>query len=125
MSTERRAMLIVDHGTRVPEANERLGLLAEEVGKRRSDWLVGHAHMEMAQPDFPTAIDALVESGARAIHVYLHFLSNGSHVRETIPELVDAARAKHAGVEITVGDPLGLDPRIVDLVVARMDEGSG
>lgn len=125
MSTERRAMLIVNHGTRVPEANAHLGALAEQVAQRRRDWLVAHAHMEMAQPDVPTAIDVLVEQGARSIHVYLHFLSNGSHVRETIPELVDAARAKHPAIEITIGDPLGHDPRIVDLVVARMDEGAG
>lgn len=121
MSGTRRALLIVDHGTRNAETNARLGELARAVAMRRSEWLVAHAHMELGQPDVVSAIDGLVEAGAGAIHVHLHFLSSGMHVRETIPELIEKARARHGAVEITVGDPLGHDERIVDLVVDRMD----
>lgn len=124
MSESRRALLIVDHGTRLSEANARLGDFARAVAERRRDWLVAHAHMELGEPDVGTAIDRLVEAGAREIHVHLHFLSSGTHVRETIPELIAAARARHETIEITLGDPLGHDERLVDLVVDVIDSVS-
>ena len=121
MSPERKALLIVDHGSRVPETNARLASLANEVARRRPEWIVAHAHMELSQPDVPSAIDALVEAGAAAVHVHLHFLSAGMHVQETIPELIEAARSRHDRIEITVGEPLGHDPRMADLVVDGFD----
>ena len=125
MTPERKALLIIDHGTRRAEANARLGEFARAVAQRRSQWLVAHAHMELGQPDVASAIDRLVEAGAGSIHVHPHFLSAGTHVRETIPGLIDAAREKHASVEITIGDPLGHDERLVDLVVDVLDGRSG
>ena len=116
-----RGLLIVDHGTRSDAANAPLARLAESVANERPEWLVGHAHMELAAPGFEQAIDALVRSGASEILVHLHFLGAGFHVRESIPKLIDAARDRHPGIEIATSDPLGEDPRLVDIVVERLD----
>jgi sirohydrochlorin ferrochelatase len=120
--TKRRGLLIVDHGTRHASANARLARLAERVASARRDWLVRHAHMELAQPDFAASVDALVADGASEILVHLHFLGAGMHVRETIPELVEDARSRHPTIAIRTTDPLGDDPRLVDIVLERMDE---
>lgn len=117
-----RALLIVDHGTRSADANAALAEFASRVAEARPDWWIAHAHMELGKPDVPSAIDALVLEGATRIHVHLHFLGRGMHVRETIPELVAAAREKHPGIEIRVGDALGEDPRLVELVAERLDD---
>ena len=122
--TKRRGLLIVDHGTRHASANARLARLAERVASARPDWLVRHAHMELAEPDFETSLDALIADGAREILVHLHFLGAGMHVRETIPGLVEAARSRHTTIEIHATDPLGDDPRLVEIVLDRMDERS-
>jgi len=119
-----RAILIVDHGTRNEAAREMLARLAASIAEARPDWLVEHAHMELVQPDFDAGIDRLVDRGATHIHVHLHFLGAGYHVRETIPELVAKAGARHATVTIETGEPLGHDPRIADLVIDRMDQAS-
>lgn len=115
------ALLIVDHGTRNAEANRRLAELARAVARERPDWLVQHAHMELGDPSFDTGVEWLVERGALEILVHLHFLGVGMHVRETIPSLVEEARARHPHVEIRLTEPLGRDPRLVDIVVDRMD----
>ncbi|MGY8737040.1 MAG: sirohydrochlorin chelatase [bacterium] len=120
-SAQRRALLIVDHGTRSAEANLRLAAFPQQVASARPEWRVTHAHMELAQPDMPTAIDALVAEGAVEIHIHLHFLSAGYHVRETIPELVEAARARHTQIDIRVFAPIGEDPRLVDIVIDQID----
>ena len=116
-----RAILIVDHGTRDEQAQAKLAGLALTIADARPDWLVEHAHMELAQPDFDSGVDALVARGATEIYVHLHFLSAGYHVRESIPELVAKASERHEAIAIEAGEPLGHEPRIADLVVERMD----
>lgn len=115
-------LVIVDHGTRSQAANRPLARLAESLAQARPDWFVAHAHMELAEPDFPGAIDSLVERGAEQILVHLHFLGEGYHVRETLPELIAEARSRHPKVSIRVTDPIGGDPRIAEIVLERMDE---
>ena len=116
-----RGLLIVDHGTRNAEANARLASFAHSVGERRRDWLVAHAHMEFGSPDFAEALASLVAQGASEILVHLHFLGSGFHVRESIPALVAEGRERHPEVSISLGEPLGEDERLVDIVVERMD----
>jgi sirohydrochlorin ferrochelatase len=77
--------------------------------------------MELAQPDVPTAIERLVREGATEIHLHLQFLSRGYHVRETIPTLLETARTRHAHVRFHLSDPIGEDPRLIDIVVERID----
>lgn len=125
MSQLRRALLIVDHGSRSASANATRADFARRVADARPDWRVAHAHMELAQPDVPSAIDALVADGVFEIRVHLHFLGRGYHVRESIPELIDAARGRHPGLRITVSDPIGEDPRLVDIVVESLDALEG
>lgn len=117
-------LLIVDHGTRSAAANAPLAELANRVGSARPDWIVEHAHMELAEPDFDTAIDLLVSRGASRILVHLHFLGVGFHVRETIPQLVAIARERHSAVSIETTAPLGDDDRLVQIVLDRMDAQS-
>ena len=121
MSTQRRALLIVDHGSRNADANAAMADFAERVAAARPDWRVAHAHMEIARPDVTETIDVLVAEGVTEIRVHLHFLGRGYHVRETIPELIDAARARHPALRITVSDPIGEHARLVDLVVESLE----
>jgi sirohydrochlorin ferrochelatase len=117
-----RGLLIVDHGTRSPDANARLAAFAERVARERPDWLVRHAHMELADPSFDHSIDVLVEAGVTEVFVHLHFLGAGFHVRESIPALVEGARSRHPSLTIELSAPLGDDPRLVEIVVGRLDE---
>jgi len=120
-SFQQRAILIVDHGTRNEAARETLVQLAAQVARARPDWLVEHAHMELAEPDFDAGVDTLVARGATHIYIHLHFLGAGYHVRESIPGLVARASERHETIAIETSEPLGHDPRIADLVVDRMD----
>ena len=117
MTAQRKALLIVDHGSRNAEANAATAAFAARVASERTDRRVTHAHMELSQPDVATTIDLLVADGVDEIHVHLHFLGRGYHVRETIPELMDAARDRHPTLQITISDPIGEHPGLVDLVL--------
>lgn len=116
----RYGLLIVDHGSRSAEANARLAAFARRVAEARPVWLVEHAHMELARPDFDDGIEALVGRGAEAILVHLHFLGSGFHVRESLPRLAARARERHPGVGIELSCPLGEDPRLLEIVLDQM-----
>jgi len=120
-SSRMRGLLIVDHGSRNAEANERLAAFARRIAEVRPDWLVEHAHMELAVPDFEAGVELLVSRGAHAILVHLHFLGTGFHVRETLPQLADRMRERHPGIEIELSTPLGDDHRLVEIVLDQMD----
>jgi sirohydrochlorin ferrochelatase len=114
-----RAILLVDHGSRREEANAQLEALAERVRARQSDF-VAVAHLELAEPTIAQGIDACVAAGARTIVVFPWFLAPGNHTRRDIPHLVHEAAARHPDLQVHIQDPLGLDDRLVDLLLSRL-----
>ena len=117
-----RAILLVDHGSRRLEANRVVETLAEALQERAPERVVRAAHMELAQPDVGTGIDACVAAGADAIDVHPYFLGPGNHTSRDIPQLVEAAAQRHPGVRVRISSPLGFHPRLVDIVLERIGE---
>lgn len=115
------AIVLVDHGSRNPDTRAHLPAVAERVAAARPDWLVRHAHMEFGTPKIADAIETCVAEGATEIHVHPFFLNTGMHVRESIPEIVEAERARYPDVVIDVTEHLGLHDGIVDAVLTRID----
>ena len=111
-------IIIVDHGSKVAAANERLERLCEAYVKTRAPkhWVVRPAHMELASPSIGEAFDALVEAGCATIVCHPFFLSQGRHVREDVPALLDEAGARHPTVTYSLTPPLGEAPALLDLV---------
>ncbi len=94
-------VLLVAHGSRLASANEAHEQLCTAVSER-ADLEVRPAFLELAEPSIPDAIDAAVSDGARTVRVLPHFLHLGRHLREDIPQLVEAAAGRHAGTATVV-----------------------
>ena len=111
-------IIIVDHGSKVAAANERLERLCEGYAATRAPkhWVVRPAHMELASPSISEAFDALVEAGCTTVVCHPFFLSQGRHVREDVPALLDEAGARHPTVTYSLPPPLGEAPALLDLV---------
>lgn len=118
----KRALLLVDHGSRRREANEHLASVARAVCERAPEWIVEIAHMEIAEPNVAEGIARCVAAGAGEIVVHPYFLGPGRHSREDIPRLVEEASRDHPGVAIRTSEPLGLHRGIVDAVLDRVAE---
>ena len=110
-------IIIVDHGSKVAAANERLERLCEGYAATRAPkhWVVRPAHMELASPSISEAFDALVEAGCATIVCHPFFLSQGRHVREDVPALLDEAASRHS-IPYSLTSPLGEAPALLDLV---------
>jgi sirohydrochlorin ferrochelatase len=122
--TRSRAILLVDHGSRRPEANALLDAVAVELGRRMPDYIVRVAHMEIVEPTVAQGVDACVEAGAREVVVHPYFLGPGNHTRKSIPDLVEAAAQRHPELRVRISEPLGLHPKLVDVIVERIEMAS-
>lgn len=125
MSAVSRAIVLVDHGSRRPEANAQLEALAERVRAREPGTLVLTAHLEVAPPDVAEALARCAAVGADDVVLLPWFLAPGRHTAEDIPRAVAAATARHPSLRVRIGEPIGLDPRLVDLAMARIAGARG
>ena len=116
----KRAVLIVDHGSRLPEANELLEAVAARVRERLPERLVRTAHLDLAKPSIPDAIDACAEDGAGEVVLLPWFLSPGAHTARDLPRIAREAARRHPGVRIACAAPLGFDEKLVDVLLDRL-----
>ena len=119
-----RAVLLVDHGSRLAEANQALDEVARQLRDRLPDRIVRVAHLEIAQPDIGAGIDACVAAGADEIVVHPYFLSPGRHTSQDIPREVARAAARHPGVRVRISTALGPHPKLIDVIVERVGDRS-
>jgi sirohydrochlorin ferrochelatase len=124
MQSSRTALVLIDHGSRVADANHMLEQLADRL-RRRGTWpIVEPAHMELAQPDLAAAFASCVAQGATRVIVVPYFLAPGNHASKDIPALAADAATAHPGVAWSVAAPLGMDDRLLDVVETRAGEAA-
>ena len=119
-----RAILLVDHGSRVASANAGLDEVAEQLRGRLPDRIVRVAHLEIAPPGIGEGIDACVAAGATEIVVHPYFLSPGRHTSHDIPIQVEEAAARHPGVRVRLTAALGPHPKLIDVIIERVGDSS-
>ena len=117
-------IIIVDHGSRMPESNGLLECVAAAFAKKfAARWdIVEPAHMELAAPSIGDAFDRCIARGATKIIVVPYFLGPGKHWTHDIPRLAQEAAARHPGSTATVAGCLGLDDALLELLARRIGE---
>ncbi len=118
----KRAILLIDHGSRRAEANAQLDVVAEQVRKRAAESIVEVAHLEIAKPDIAEGIDACVKKGATQIVAHPYFLGPGRHTTEDIPAQVARAGEKHPNVRIRISEALGGHAALIDAILDRVSD---
>lgn len=113
-------VVVVDHGSRRAESNQRHEDFVVEWKPRSGYTIVEPAHMELAEPSIGTAFDLCVAAGATVVVVVPYFLWPGNHWDRDIPELATEAAGRHPRVPFLVTAPLGPHPLLMDIVDDRI-----
>lgn len=118
---KKKALIIVDHGSKLNEANEMLIDIADLIkNKNNSEFeIIAYCHMELAKPTISQAFDDCVSRGADHIVVHPYFLAPGRHSTQDIPRMVMDAAANHPEVSYKVTEPLGIHDNIIEVILER------
>jgi hypothetical protein len=120
-TAKRTGILLIDHGSRRPDANQRLLDLAQRYQEflGQANTIVMAAHMEIATPSIKDGIASLLDAGVDEIICHPYFLSPGRHVQEDIPQLIqEAQQSLNVLIPITTTDALGSN---TDLMIQAID----
>ena len=113
------AILLIDHGSRIAEANDMLDDVAALIASTSPDTIVQPAHMELAEPTIAQGFATCVQRGAREVVAVPYMLSSGRHSTQDIPRFVGEAAAPFPHITWRVADALGVDDRLAHLVLDR------
>ena len=122
-SDMKTAILLMAHGSRIPEANDAMQDLAAMVKEMTGFDIVEVSYREQHLPNIQQGIDACVAQGARRVLLVPYFLFVGAHVQEDLPEEMERARERHPAVEFAMGNHLGVHRKLAEVVVERIAEG--
>jgi sirohydrochlorin ferrochelatase len=116
------AILIMAHGSRIPEANRAVNEIAAMVKNMTGYDIVEVAFREQHAPNIQKGIDACVARGAQRILLMPYFLYMGAHVLEDLPAELEEARQRYPQVEMAMGKHLGVHPKLAEIVIDRIAE---
>lgn len=119
-----RAVIVLGHGSRSPEATEQFLRVTAALAPRVPGAAVYPAFMELAEPLLADSIEQAISAGARRVVVLPCFLFMGNHIKLDIPRHVQRVAEKHPDVEFEIREPLGPDLRVADILLERLGFGS-
>ena len=118
---EKKALILVDHGSNVEEANILLKEITQKIKDMKTTGfdIVTYSHMELAEPTIQQAFDLCIGEGAKEIIVHPYFLVPGKHSKTDIPNMVEKAARNHPDIKYHVTEPLGIHEKIVEVILER------
>lgn len=125
MNSEKKALLIVAHGSRRQRSNDAVREMSEQVAELAGARFtkVDCAFLELAEPSIEQGIDRCVAAGAEEVVVMPYFLSPGRHVAEDVPGIVQNKQQQYPALNIHLGTYLGAAPAMAGLILETVDRG--
>lgn len=116
------AILLMAHGSRIPEANDAVREIAAMVKEMTGYEIVEISFREQHLPNIQEGVEACVAKGAERILLMPYFLFVGAHVQEDLPEEMAEARRRYPNVEFAMGGHLGVHRKLAEVAVDRIAE---
>ena len=113
-------IILFAHGSREPEWAQPLESIADQLS---GQFIVELAYLERMKPTLDEAVNSTVAKGARRVRIVPVFIGVGGHLKEDLPRLVEAARARHPGLEIVLEQTIGERKEITDAIAAVISKG--
>jgi sirohydrochlorin ferrochelatase len=117
MPSSRRAILLIAHGSRRPQANAELEQIAQALRQCGPFDFVQPAYLELAEPTIEQGAAACIAYGANVVVMLPYFLSPGRHVVDDLSAMCQRLRQLYPQVHFTLAPPLGQHPAIIDILL--------
>ena len=117
-----RAIIILGHGSRVPNAAKDMEKVAKILKEKYHLEMVETCQMSRLGPHYGEILEKCIHNGATEIMVIPYFLNKGLHIRIDIPEMMQQEATKYPDVKIIYGNCLGFDPSYADILNKRICE---
>jgi sirohydrochlorin cobaltochelatase len=112
-------LILFAHGARSPAWGRTLEDLAAALRRQDATLRVEIAFLELQQPDFAHAVDALAAAKVTQVRVLPVFWARAGHVDNDLPPLIAATRARFPLMSFDVLPVLSELPGLIDFVAAR------
>lgn len=116
------AVLYVCHGSRVKEGADQAVAFIERCKKNLDVPIQEVCFLELAYPTIEQGFEACIEQGATRIAIVPLLLLTAAHAKHDIPEEIHKVYERYPQVEVLYGEPFGVDERVVDILVERINE---
>lgn len=113
-------VLLIGHGSRKTAGNDEILRFADTWRTQHPDWRIETCFIEYADILMNEGLDRAAAGSRKVIAVPL-ILNAAGHVKMEIPEAVEAARARHPGVEFICTPHLGMNREIYGILCQRID----
>ena len=120
-SNGRLGVVLIDHGSREAGAGEVLESIASVLSSLRPSWQIVTAHLGLQLPDLDEAVEVCKRKGVDRVLVQPYFIARGRHSSRDIPDQAKVVSEKF-DLPIVVAEPLGFDPRLVEVVLERLED---
>ncbi|MEL4024127.1 sirohydrochlorin chelatase [Lysinibacillus endophyticus] len=116
------AVLYICHGSRVKSACDEAVAFVERCKEVRQERILHHCFLELAEPTIFQGIQQCVEQGATKIRAIPVLLLTANHALIDIPKEINRAKQHYPQLEIQMGEPIGVHPLLIDLLVERLQQ---
>ncbi|MGP4077356.1 sirohydrochlorin chelatase [Halobacillus sp. K22] len=116
-----QAVLYVSHGSRVEETRSEAVACIEKAQAHVNVPLYKICYLEIASPNVADGVEELVQNGASEIAVVPVLLLSAGHYYKDLPEEIKNMQERFPSVTFTYGKPLGVQDRLVDVLVDRIE----
>jgi sirohydrochlorin ferrochelatase len=117
-----RAVIILGHGSRVPDAAKDMDNVARILKEKYHLDMVETCQMSRSGPHYGEILEKCIQNGAKEVMVIPCFLNKGMHIILDIPEMMQNEASKYPDIKMIYGNYLGFDPSYADILYKRICE---
>lgn len=117
-----RAILYICHGSRVKKGQQAALAFIEKTMETEAAPIQEACFLELADPSIAEGVARCVERGATEIIAIPFLLLRAGHANVDIPTELQDVMTSYPNIPVYYGDPIGVDERMVDVLIERLYE---
>lgn len=119
----RTGIVLFAHGSRDPAWAAPMLALQQRLEQQSPGVRVACAYLELMQPDFGQAVEALVAQGCSTLRIAPVFWARGRHLNRDLHALIAAAQARYPDLQFVVLPVLSELDGVLDAVTKALGTG--